>query len=373
MTRIEISAARFPVRFWWTFRHASAARKEALNIVAIARGGDGQVGFGEGCPRDYVTDETLETAERFFADYADGVGSEVRDLGGLQRWVDSHSDQIDANPAAFAAIEIALLDLLSKQAGQTLEAFLGLPLLQRTLRYSAVLGDSGLLVSGLQALAFRCFGLTDFKVKLAPDQRRNEARLRHLRRIVGPRLRVRADANNLFDTPDQCIDRLGALSATFWAVEEPLKRGDIPGMRKVSDALGIPIILDESALRMTDLDQLAADADRWIVNARISKMGGLLRTRAFAERASSMGLRVVLGAHVGESSILTRAACALANSFEGTLVAQEGAFGTRLLRQDVCPEPLMFGRGGELSLSDWPGRTLPGLGLAVDPDRLSML
>ncbi len=57
---------------------------------------------------------------------------------------------------------------------------------------------------------------------------------------------------------------------------------------------------------------------------------------------------MIVGAQVGETSILTRAALTLASGYRTSLIAQEGAFGTHLLERDVIDPPLMFGVGGKL-------------------------
>ena len=59
---------------------------------------------------------------------------------------------------------------------------------------------------------------------------------------------------------------------------------------------------------------------------------------------------IVVGAQVGETSLLTRAAFTVARCARGILLAQEGAFGTLLLQADVCDPPLTFEAGGGL---DW--------------------
>ncbi|MEE9280638.1 MAG: hypothetical protein V3V67_10730, partial [Myxococcota bacterium] len=70
---------------------------------------------------------------------------------------------------------------------------------------------------------------------------------------------------------------------------------------------------------------------------------------------------VIVGAQVGETSLLTRAALSVAQAARGILVAQEGAFGTLLLERDVCDPPLMFGPGGVL-----PAPALPAAGFGIE-------
>ena len=77
------------------------------------------------------------------------------------------------------------------------------------------------------------------------------------------------------------------------------------------------------------------------------------------------GCKLVIGADVGETSLLTRTALTVANSARDVVIAQEGALGTHLLAHDVVDPSLMFGRGGLLRI---PTRALShhsGLGMTV--------
>ena len=81
------------------------------------------------------------------------------------------------------------------------------------------------------------------------------------------------------------------------------------------------------------------------------------------DAAREHGIGVIVGAQVGETSLLTRAALTVARAAGDQLVAQEGAFGTLLLQHDICDPPLMFGAGGVLNPSAFPYLTGAGLGL----------
>jgi hypothetical protein len=80
-------------------------------------------------------------------------------------------------------------------------------------------------------------------------------------------------------------------------------------------------------------------------------MGGVLRSLHLASEVRQRGLRLIIGAHVGETSLLTRAALTVANAARDLLIAQEGAFGTHLLVHDVVERPLMFGAAGVLEIT----------------------
>jgi L-alanine-DL-glutamate epimerase-like enolase superfamily enzyme len=176
---------------------------------------------------------------------------------------------------------------------------------------------------------------------------------------------VRADANNLWHDADTCISDLLSLEFRFAGLEEPLQPGDFPGLKEVAEAAGVRIILDESASRREHLECLGSSPGRWILNCRVSKMGGLVRSLRMLGLARSLGLGVILGAHVGETSVLTRAALALTAATPTGLVGQEGAFGTHLLQQDVAEPSLMFGSEGILDVAQAGIAGAPGLGLTI--------
>ena len=122
----QLSLSELHIPFRTTFRHASAERSETASVWVEARS-EGFVGYGESCPRPYVTGETTESARAFFADFHESLRQDIVDLDSLRKWMTTHADAIDTNPAAWCAVELALLDLLAKITGQTVESLLSLP------------------------------------------------------------------------------------------------------------------------------------------------------------------------------------------------------------------------------------------------------
>ncbi|MEL7209860.1 MAG: enolase C-terminal domain-like protein, partial [Actinomycetota bacterium] len=227
---------------------------------------------------------------------------------------------------------------------------------------------------GAQVIRYRLGGLRHYKIKLSGDLARDRAKFRWFRRPIGAVVAhsVRVDANNLWGDPADAIAHLRALDQPLVGVEEPLAANDLDGFAHLSRAIDTPIILDESLLRPGQLERLPDDGARWILNCRVSKSGGLLRSLQLIEAAVDHGLGVIVGAHVGESSLLTRAGLAAAAAAGEALVAQEGAFGDRLLQHDLCAEPLMFGRAGRLGPDQLAVVGPHGLGIEVRPDRVRL-
>ena len=93
----------------------------------------------------------------------------------------------------------------------------------------------------------------------------------------------------------------------------------------------------------------------------------------FAKAAAERGIGIVVGAHVGETSLLTRAGLTLACGFGNSLVAMEGAYGTRLLERDLTEPSLTFGSAGELVPTSVMNVTGAGFGLNVERERVASL
>jgi L-alanine-DL-glutamate epimerase-like enolase superfamily enzyme len=334
----SISAAPLEIRFRAAFRHASAERAQTLSLRVEARAAE-RSGVGEGCPRDYVTGETLQGALAFVEHHRDEWIARIHDKASLKAYVEHARGLIDANPAAWCAVELALLELF------------GFPAVCGVFRYSAVLGDATPAQFEAQLGHYIEAGFSQYKIKLSGNVARDAAKVRSLRDAGIEPGAVRADANNLFASPATAIEHITALDFPFFAIEEPLRAGDHEGMRAVGEALRARIVVDESLLRAAQLEALRHDPHRWIANIRVSKMGGVLRAIETVEGARRIGIPVIVGAHVGETSILTRAGLIVADRARDILVAQEGAFGTHLLERDVVDSPLMFGAAGLLHLA----------------------
>src|SRR5262245_3386887 len=120
----SIQASALSIPFKASFRHASAERAATQSVWVSAHARSGATGYGEGCPREYVTNEALASALAFVGEHATDWRHAIREVGSLHEWIRLHRREIDANPAAWTAVELALLDLFGKLEGKTVEALL---------------------------------------------------------------------------------------------------------------------------------------------------------------------------------------------------------------------------------------------------------
>lgn len=359
----QLTSRRLQIPLTHTVQHAAARRSCSYSFWVEARS-DSHIGFGEGCPRTYVTGEDFDNAERFFRRISPMVHAQISDLASLRMWVDEQAALIDKHPAAWCAIELAILDLLGKEKGVAVERLLALPRLSGQHRYTAVIATRNPALFEQQLARYLALGLSDYKIKLSGDLALDRQHFKLLEQGLNGQGRIRVDGNNLFDDANQAIDYFKALAARVFAIEEPITAFDYDGMNRIAKGLGCAMIIDESFLRAEHFVRLKSHPKCWIANIRVSKMGGLLRSLSLVEQAKAYGIAIIVGAQVGETGLLMRAALPVAASAQTLLVGQEGAFGTRLLEYDAVEPSLRFARGGVLSIERYPRLKGPGFGLA---------
>ena len=111
----ELSIDKLEIPFKVSFSHASATRNVTDSVFVCAKSKN-YIGYGESCPRSYVTGETYQSVMQFFEQHRESIQADVSDIDTLKGWVNTHTEVIDQNPAAWCAIELALLDLFAHES-----------------------------------------------------------------------------------------------------------------------------------------------------------------------------------------------------------------------------------------------------------------
>jgi o-succinylbenzoate synthase len=190
-------------------------------------------------------------------------------------------------------------------------------------------------------------GFAALKVKLVASESpvALAARLTAIRRAVGGSVKLRLDANGIWDLAT-AVGRLNAIAAyEIEYVEQPLPADDIAGHAILRRETPVPVALDESvtdeAAARRILDAGAAD----VLVVKPARVGGPEIVRAIAARAAFAGVPVVLSTFF-ETGIGTVAAVRSAVALP--MVGQEQAHGlatTGLLEHDLLAVPMALVAG----------------------------
>ncbi|MFF1409533.1 enolase C-terminal domain-like protein [Streptomyces sp. NPDC058289] len=322
ITEVRVAAVTLPMGR--PFVHAGKARATTASVVVSVRAA-GHEGFGEGAPREYVTGESLAGAVEALRAFGPEQLNRLVDVTDLDTALRALAE-LDLPvvvggarpmPAAAAALELALFDLVCRIHGVPgAEALRRVPGLADTLTgqpepvaVSYVLDmakDPAATLGRLDPEALR--SVRHIKLKATRDVGDCVRRAGYVREKFAPGATLSVDANGDWDraTALRAAHALRPLGIAWF--EEPVAPRDWSAMRAVREEGGIPVMLDESCWGPGDLNTAARLGAADLVNARVSKCGGLFPTLRLIHHARGLGLDAQLGVHVGEVGPLWAAA-----------------------------------------------------------------
>ena len=364
LTRFDIITVDIPMR--QSVRHALAERNVARNILVAAHDEKGGVGWGECCPRPYVTGETIDSVKQ---DLSTTILPQLlgRELASFEAAADLLVPQLDSmarnQQAAFCAAELAVLDLAGNRFATSAGMVLG-PVQTPQVRYSGVIATDDIESVKQNAAFMAKFGVGDVKIKVGASLESNLEILTTARAILGDEVTLRIDANCAWSATET-IRQLTAMQAfSLTGVEQPVPGEDIDGMRAVTAAKLVPVVADESLCSLEDARILIREQACDVFNVRISKCGGLINAGRIDQLARAAGLDCQLGAQVGEAGILSAAGRHYATRSQGVRWC-EGSYGQLLLEEDITEPDITLGPGGMA-----PALETHGLGVTPAPERL---
>ena len=371
--RIEaVNIYQLRIPFHQSFRHALLSREESDAVIVKVIDGEGRCGFGESLPRSYVTGETTASMVAhlrehiapliFNETFAPGWETFEYLRGALPKWtrVEKSSPGIIAWNAAFCAVELALLDWSLRTDNCALADLL--PPARAEVVYSGVISADAPADAAALAKRMARLGLRRIKVKVGAGD--DVARLEAVRKAAGAGVELRADANGAWSATEAIANLQRLAAFRLQAIEQPVAAGDLAGMKKVREESGTPVMADESLVTLEQARRLIELKAVDYFNIRLSKCGGIAGSLAIAGLAEEAGIKIQVGAQVGETGILSAAGRTFAAHLPA-LACTEGSFGNWLLAEDLTFENVAFGLGGRAPLLK-----TRGLSVTVNEDAL---
>lgn len=330
------------------------------NILVRLRTAEGVTGLGEGSPFTSVMGETVASAIAMAESLAPLVKG--KDPFSIPRIVADLDAWAPGNTGLKCAIETALWDICGKLSGQPVHRLLG------TYRTSFET-DLTISLEAPEAMAQRAreavaAGFRAVKVKVGDSPERDGRRLAAVREAIGPDVRIRIDANQGW-TPAEAVLVCRAIAPLgIELCEQPVAAWDWAGMKHVRSGSPIPVMADESVHSPHDVIAGIRHDAMDLVNIKLMKSGGILRSVQIAQVAEAAGLPCMAGS-MSESRLGVTAGAHVVASQKCIVLADLDSFVPQAI------DPILGGvtlKDGTLTVPD-----APGLGVEVEPAFLAKL
>ena len=359
--KIKIYDLKIPFRLKIT--HGLYTRKYTEAIVIISYDNNGNKGYGEGTPRKFVTGETLNECLTSANELSQEIiGKEISSFDELKYFLATlwSKNKGKSHPAAFCAVELAIFDLWARKEQLPLwRLFAETPAFE-VLIYSGVLpyfkNETDLLkfLNIAKEIKFKLI-----KVKII-DKESGLSHLHLIRQKLGNDIDLRVDANAILSVADAISFIKEAKPYKISALEQPVAKDDLMGLKKVSQASDIPIIADESMYTSYGPLFLIENEICHGLNIRLSSCGGVQNAINIWKQAMAKEMLCMIGAHVGETGILSLAGRNLA-AICTDIKYIEGSYSTIVLEAELVKENVFFNSEGNAQVP-----AAPGLGITVE-------
>jgi L-alanine-DL-glutamate epimerase-like enolase superfamily enzyme len=306
---VETQVLHLPLRDPFRIARDEDDRQATTVIVDVAAAG--LTGIGEAFPVAYYG-ESVGTIGAVTPALVDALGSMAgppASIDAARVWlaeVDARmASTIGHNGGAKAGLDIACHDLVARGLGVPLHELLGTPTDIPPTDFSigidapAAVAERAARATGFPALKIKVGGPSDLET------------LEAVRGVFSGPLRVDANTGWQPEEGARLIPELVRLGVEL--IEQPFPARQLPRLRWLQERSPIPVVVDESAVAIEDLDVLVGVVAG--INVKLTKCGGVGPALAMMRRARELGFRVMLGC-MEETSVGIAAAAALAGLAE---------------------------------------------------------
>jgi L-alanine-DL-glutamate epimerase-like enolase superfamily enzyme len=303
-TIVDIEVSPWDIELTEPFGIATGTQAVANNVLVRVRLSNRTVGIGEAAPFPAVNGETQQGAIAAVVAATSAIIGE--DAARFRRVSARLREPTAEAPSARAAIECAVFDAVTRNAGMSLCHFFGGA--EDTLETDITIVTGS--VEHARAAAERAMtaGFHTLKVKVGGGSLDEDVERLRAILLAAPVARLVLDANASL-SPDEAVELVERVGADRIALfEQPTAPDDLEGMHSVRRRTRVPVAADESARSAADVAMLAAHRAADVVNVKIMKCG-LVEACDMIAAARSFHLALMIGGMVETPVAMTVSAC----------------------------------------------------------------
>lgn len=256
---------------------------EVRNVFVEITLDNGMTGIGSGNPSEYVVGETIEQS----IEALDEKNLEFllnRDIREFQQLTYELWNNFPENPAARAAVDIALYDAFTKYLDVPLVKFLGQKI--KKLPTSITIGIKNVEETLKEAEDYVARGFRVLKLKLGKNLDEDVERVIKLREKFGNTVVIRVDANQGYNVHDTIQFYGRVYDFDIELIEQPLPAKAIKELKGLPKDVREVIAADESLITPADaLALIKPPKAAGIFNIKLMKCGGVSQALKIADIA----------------------------------------------------------------------------------------
>ena len=290
----DIKIEKFSAPLAEPFRVAFGLIEDSDSWTVKIMTDEGIYGVGSAAPLGFVTGETMETCYIVLKMFADAfIGFDAMDIAGAHNLMDS---MIHGNGSAKCAFDIALYDIIGKKLGQPVWKVLGGtdPVVHNDITIGInpvekMVADADKYVNQK--------GFKILKVKTGIDLAHDIEALKGIRKVSGPDVRIRIDANQGYNVETALKALVEFEKLGVDAAEQFLPWWDFEGSAEVKakNTTSVAIMLDECIHNIYDAERAGKLDAADYFNIKLMKCGGLYYGAQIADIAEKYGKQCMVG------------------------------------------------------------------------------
>lgn len=352
ITRVETKTVTMPLEEGYTIAYETV--ESACNVFLRLETDSNIVGFGCAAPDQPVTGETPETV----LDAVSNVIEPTLRSANPLRWcwiMEELKRELPLQPAARAAVDMALFDILGKVARLPLWKLLGG--YRESIPTSVTIGILPEAETVTAAKRWLAQGFKCLKLKGGKDIEGDVTRVLAVRAAVGPKIELRFDANQGYTVEQARRFVEHTRTANLELLEQPTPKGQPELLGQVTRSVSIPVMADESLVTLRDAFRLARNEFVDMVNIKLMKVGGIAEALHINSVARAAGLEAMV-------SCMDEAGLSIAAGLHFALARPNVLYADLDGHLDLLGDPTRDAvvlQGGDLRTTE-----RPGLGFDVD-------
>ncbi len=265
---------------------------ECTNVFLKIITENGQKGYGCAAPDFYITKEDETSVRKAFHDIVEPalIG---QDPFHFYRILHDLKTNMGQQPSALAMTDMALYDLVAKQANVPLYQYLGG--YRDSIPTSITVGILPIKETVQKSLEFVRQGFRILKIKGGASVDEDIERMINVRKKVGKDVLLRFDANQGFSVEDSIrfIEKTREVGVEL--LEQPTDKKNDELMGKVSARVSVPVMADESLMTLKDVFRLAKNDFTDMINIKLMKVGGISEALQINSVAKAAGFEAMIG------------------------------------------------------------------------------